>query len=173
MKSSLLIALMLTAIPAAGGQRPLVDFHRAADAYAFLHRQVERRIGTAHQRAGAADTVGATELAAAIVAERTRRSQPALFTPAVVASFRELAADAVDAGCDAGELRHGVWELSHEPDSPATGSRPIAACIAAVLPDLPDELEYRSAGTVLLLVDHHANLVVDVLPALLAGSELR
>jgi hypothetical protein len=38
---------------------------------------------------------------------------------------------------------------------------------------LPDEREYRSAGTVLLLVDVHANLVVDVLPALLAGSEIR
>ena len=45
--------------------------------------------------------------------------------------------------------------------------------MAAALPHLPEELEYRSAGTVLLLVDVHANLVVDLLPALLAGSDLR
>jgi hypothetical protein len=45
--------------------------------------------------------------------------------------------------------------------------------VAAALPALPDELEYRSAGTVLLLADAHANLVVDVLPALLAGSDIR
>jgi hypothetical protein len=38
---------------------------------------------------------------------------------------------------------------------------------------LPAELEYRSAGTVLLVVDPHANLVVDILPALLAGSDVR
>jgi hypothetical protein len=38
---------------------------------------------------------------------------------------------------------------------------------------LPDELEYRSAGTMLVVVDAHANLIVDVLPALLAGSDLR
>jgi hypothetical protein len=63
--------------------------------------------------------------------------------------------------------------MSHDVNSPATGSKPIAGCIAQVLPELPDELEYRSAGTVLLLVDHHANLVVDVLPALLAGSDIR
>jgi hypothetical protein len=43
----------------------------------------------------------------------------------------------------------------------------------AALPQLPDELEYRSAGNVLLVVDPHANLVVDVLPALLAGSDIR
>jgi hypothetical protein len=61
----------------------------------------------------------------------------------------------------------------HEPYAPAAGSRPVSACIVSALPELPDELEYRSAGTVLLLVDHHANLVVDVLPALLAGSEIR
>jgi hypothetical protein len=58
-------------------------------------------------------------------------------------------------------------------NSPATGSTPVNRCVAEVLPKLPEELEYRSAGTVLLLVDTHANLVVDVLPALLAGSELR
>ena len=49
----------------------------------------------------------------------------------------------------------------------------MSECISKALPALPDELEYRSAGTVLLLVDTHANLVVDLLPALLAGSDLR
>jgi hypothetical protein len=174
MKATLPIVLLVAiAVPAIGGQRPIVDFHRAADSYAFLHRQAERRIGMAHQRAGEPVTIGAAELATAIIAERTRQTPPPLFTPAVVATFRDLAATAVHAGCDAGDLRTGVWELAHETHSPATGSKPVAACIADVLPQLPEELEYRSAGTVLLLVDHHANLVVDVLPALLAGSELR
>ena len=63
--------------------------------------------------------------------------------------------------------------MSHQINSPATGTRPVNACIATALPALPDELAYRSAGTVLLLVDVHADLVVDVLPALLAGSEIR
>ena len=149
--------------------RPIVEFQRAADAYAFLHRQVERRLGMPHQRA----MIDAPELAAAIIAERRRAGQPALFTPAVVSTFRELAAGALHHGCDAGELRTGAWEMFHGVDSPATGSHPVSPCIAEALPALPEELEYRSAGTVLLLVDTHANLVIDVLPALLAGSEIR
>jgi hypothetical protein len=63
--------------------------------------------------------------------------------------------------------------MSHRANSSATGTTAITACVAAALPALPDELEYRSAGTVLVLVDTHANLVVDVLPALLAGSDIR
>jgi hypothetical protein len=96
-----------------------------------------------------------------------------LFNPTVVGAFRERAAGAVHAGCDAGELRTGVWEMRYEVHSQATGSNLLPKCMAAVLPRLPEELEYRTAGTVLLLVDSHANLVIDVLPALLAGSELR
>jgi hypothetical protein len=153
--------------------RAIVEFHRATDAYAFLHRQAERRIATAHRKANEPLDIRAGELADAIVADRAQARGMNFFAPAVVAVFRELAASAVHAGCDAGELKTGAWELSHDVNSPATGSKPIAACIAKVLPDLPDELDYRSAGTVLLLVDHHANLVVDVLPALLAGSEIR
>ena len=152
--------------------RAVIEFQRAADAYAFTHRQVERRIGMAHRRTGEpVDVIGARELAAGIIAERPR--PVVLFTPAVVAMFRGAALAALRAGCDAGELRTGVWELSHEPYAPATGSRPLSPCMVLALPDLPDELEYRSAGTVLLLVDPHADLVVDVLPALLAGSDIR
>lgn len=154
--------------------RAVIEFQRAADAYAFLHRQVERRIGLAHLRAGEAGDVAAAELRTAIMAERSPALESPLFTPAVVTAFRNMAAKAVRApGCDPGELRTGAWEMFHQIHSPATGSRPVNACLAAALPALPDELEYRSAGTVLLLVDTHANLVVDVLPALLAGSEIR
>lgn len=156
----IVFALLCVVAPAADEPRAVIEFQRAADAYAFLHRQVERRVGR-----------DAAALAAGIIAERPRPS--VLFTPAVVAVFRDAALKALRSGCDAGELRSGVWEMSHEPYGPATGSRPISPCMTAALPRLPDELEYRSAGTVLLLVDPHANLVVDVLPALLAGSDIR
>ena len=75
--------------------------------------------------------------------------------------------------CDPGELRSGAWEIRHDVNTPAAGTSPLAPCIKDALPELPDELEYRSSGTVLVLVDTHANLVVDLLPALLAGSDLR
>jgi hypothetical protein len=155
--------------------RAVVEFQRAADAYAFLHRQAERRLGQEHRKAGRpVDSIESAELATAIINARSIAAPGSLFTPSVAAVFREVAARASRApGCDPGELRTGVWDLSHEVNSTATGTRPLAACIATALPALPEELEYRSAGTVLAVVDAHANLVVDILPALLAGSDLR
>ena len=173
MRATIFAICCVVASLAADEPRPIVDFQRAADSYAFMHRQVERRLGLAHRRAGLPEDIGTTELAAAIVAERQRHPLPPLFTPPVAAAFRTLAIRAVYRGCEPGELRSGVWEMAHDVNSPATGSRPVPKCLSEVLPQLPEELEYRSAGTVLLLVDTHANLVVDVLPALMAGSEIR
>jgi hypothetical protein len=40
----------------------------------------------------------------------------------------------------------------------------LPACLSGVLPRLPEELQYRSVGTTLVLFDAHVNLVIDVLP---------
>lgn len=154
--------------------RAVVEFQRAADAYAFLHRQVERRLGQVHRGAGRpADAIEAGELATAMVAERPAAPEGALFTLPVATAFRQFAVKAARApGCDPGELRSGIW-VAHQVNLPADGTAPLNPCIANALPALPDELEYRSAGTVLVLVDSHANLIVDILPALLAGRDLR
>lgn len=163
-------------VPAQGfsDDRAVIEFQRAADTYAFQHRQVERRLGQAHRGAGRpADQIETAELVTAIVAERSSAQEGALFTPSVAAAFRRTAAKAARApACNPGELRSGVWAL-RQVNSSATGTTPLSPCIANALPALPDELEYRSAGTMLVLVDSHANLIVDILPALLAGGELR
>jgi hypothetical protein len=51
------------------------------------------------------------------------------------------------------------------PNDDAGGAMPIAACLVAVLPRLPAELEYRARGVALVLVDTHADMVVDILHA--------
>ena len=154
--------------------RAIVEFQRAADTYAFMHRQVERRLGQEHRRRGQpADVIEAAELATAIVTGRSNGSESALFTPRVADAFRRLSARAArEPGCNPGELRSGVWAL-RQVNSSAAGTTPLTPCLANALPALPDELEYRSAGTMLVLVDSHAHLIVDILPALLAGSDLR
>jgi hypothetical protein len=151
---------------------PVAEFQRAADSYAFVHRQAEREIGMAHRRAGLAiDQIASQALAERIVAKRAKDSKQVMFTPKVAAAFRERAARvARTPPCNPGELRSGAWITSYKANSPATGTKTISECIASALPSLPDELEYRSAGTVLVLVDWHANLVVDVLPALLIDN---
>jgi hypothetical protein len=151
----------------------LIEFQRGADSYAFLHRQAERQIGMAHRRAGLpVEEIASHTLADKIISMRGNDSNQALFTPAAAAALRELAARAVRTpDCNPGELRSGVKVTAYKANSLATGTNPISGCVAAALPSLPEELEYRSAGTVLVLVDTHANLVVDVLPALLVGGQ--
>ena len=152
--------------------RAVTEFQHAAARYAILHRQVERRLGLAH-RAIAGDR-GQQELASAIVTARSSAAVDLFTSSDIVDAFRAIASRAARGpDCDPGELQSGAWELAHQSSSPAAGTRPLGRCMAAALPDLPPELEYRSAGTVLLVVDVHASLVVDVLPALLAGSDLR
>ena len=60
------------------------EFQRAADSYAFLHRQAERQIGMEHRRAGLPiDQIASNELAARIVNLRANEATLVLLTPAV------------------------------------------------------------------------------------------
>lgn len=117
------------------------QFQRAADSYAFGHRQVERRRD-------------AMPLAA----------EGALFTPVAAAAFRSRIASAAKAGCSAPEPPPAQFAVPAVNTS-SEGTIPLPACLSAGLPNLPAELEYRVAGTALLLVDAHLNVVVDVLHA--------
>ena len=116
----------------------IVQFQRAADTYAFTHRQTDRR-GTA---------------AAALI-------EGALFTPVVGAAIRNRIDTARRGGC----LVIVADAVSTVPrvNTPVGAAAPVPPCIAAVLPRLPDELEYRISGVVLVLSDAHRHIVVDVL----------
>jgi len=162
------------AAPAAAQMTPwdvpaMVEFQRAVDGYAFLHRQVERRLNLAHRR----DPGKPQEMAEMAAAMREARpaAEGSILAPAVGTAIREaLAAAARAPGCDPGELRSGPWQPLRIHDS-AAATKALPACIAAALPHLPEELEFRSAGSVLVLVDRHLGVVVDVLPAALVNSE--
>jgi hypothetical protein len=161
---SLTIVMTVGAWPGEARQfsdvRAVVDFQRAADAYAFLHRRVERSLPAATPDA----------LAAAIRAARPPGTQH-LFTPTAANAFRNAVTRAMRAGCDVGDLAGppaGAVEYGS-----ATSTRAVTPCLSAVLPALPAELEYRSAGGALVIVDTQAAMVIDVLTEPLAGTEGR
>jgi len=121
-----------------GDAAVMVEFQRAADTYAFSHRQLERR-----------------GEGAAVLTEGT------LFTPIVADAFRKRIRKAAAGDCkmsDTAILDFSVPRVNLHVDAPS-----VPACVASVLPPLPDELEYRVAGVALLLVDAHLHIVVDVL----------
>jgi hypothetical protein len=120
--------------------RALVEFQRAADSYAFTHRQTERR--------GAAPPA---------------MTEGTLFTPMVSAVFRSRIQSARAAGCAVPGA--GADYAVPRVNDPTAGSAGVPPCIAAALPRLPAELEYRMAGVALLLADAHLHIVIDVLHA--------
>jgi hypothetical protein len=132
----------------------ITQFQRAVDAYAFQHRQVQRRAGDAPDQSA---------MAAAMRTSRQAAVDGAVFTPAISAAFRaRIAAALRTPTC---RQSGGANSMVPRPNDDPGAAVPMAACVAAVLPRLPAELDYRVAGVALLLVDTHANLVVDVLHA--------
>ena len=141
LRTAALIVALLAQDPF-GDSQVITQFQRAADSYAFTHRQVERRRNTP-----APNTEGA------------------LFTAPAANAFRQRLQRAIrSAGCEAPQppsLNFAVPPVN----ASASGSLALSACLGATLPKLPAELEYRTAGVALLLVDAHTAVVVDVLHA--------
>lgn len=140
--------------PVANDGQAIVEFQRALDAYAFQHRQVERRAGA---------SAGERAMAAGMRAARPSAQDGDIFTPLVASAFRARIATALrTGGCKAAVNGAGNFVVPR-PNQNAAETAALPACIAGGLPRLPAELEYRVAGVLLVLVDTHANLVIDVL----------
>ncbi len=120
----------------------MVNFQRATDSYAFAHRQRERH---GEWPAG--------------------RVEGTLFTPIVADAFRKRIRKAIAGeACRLADTPSGDFSVPRV-NEPVDHAPAVPACIASMLPPLPDELEYRVAGVALLLVDGHLHIVVDVLHA--------
>ena len=136
-----------------GDAAAITQFQRSVDAYAFQHRQVQRRLGEA---------VDQHAMAAAMRAVRPAAADGDFFTPIIAAAFRSRIAIALRTqGCKIATPGTLSFEV------PRVGTSAIAhavpSCLIGVLPRLPEELEYRAASVALILLDTHAKMVVDVL----------
>ena len=127
----------------------VVRFQRAADDYAFLHRRVQRTLG---------DDPGGRAMAAAMRAARPAATDGDILTEEIAAVLRARIRSLKKAGCDVAGRSSEILR----PNQDASLAAPIPMCMETALPKLPPELEYRMAGVTLVLVDSHANLVVDV-----------
>lgn len=138
------VAMLLSVVTASAqsfaAEQAIIQFQRAADSYAFTHRQSERRGG-----------------APAPTAEGT------LFTPQVADLFRSGIRLATRTGCAVAVSRETF--VVPRVNASITGSADVPPCMLAALPKLPAELEYRMAGVALVLADAHLHVVVDVLHA--------
>jgi hypothetical protein len=166
--------LLLTLIPGVAGAGQGSDpvshtFLQRVDGYVALHRRLEAPLPPQEVTSDVGLLFASRlALAAAIRAERADARQGEIFTPAVAEYFRIAIAEAL--------REHGIYDLLatveeenvvHVPaqvNGAYPAGRPISTmppCVLAVLPALPEELEYRFVGADLILWDAHAGLIVD------------
>ena len=166
---------------------PDAEFATRIGAYVTLHRQLEGTVPTLHVSRDPSEIEAAVAaLGAQIRAARPGARQGDVFTPAVATSFRrsiarclagrsvaELLADLEAERYEEEDDRPGPMPVPRVNDSyPRTVEYPIMPpSLLAALPPLPEELQYRLVGRTLILWDHHADLVVDVMPDALPPPE--
>ena len=176
--------IILLTVPVAGLHQaaPPADdalgrFHQAIEAYMDLHRGAERSLPALQPTADWMEIARGLEARAAAI----RVARPA----AAPGDLFDSQASEVIRGRIRAALRQrgdGLAELLQDTDEEiASGApRPVVNGrfpwargammppeILHVLPPLPDELQYRFVDRDLVLIDMHADLVVDILPGAL------
>ena len=153
--------------------KDLSDFTTRVEAYVTLHRQIERTVP--QQEIFTNPEEGhraATELAQALRAVRPHAREGDIFSPVAAMKLRNvirkaLSVNDVSAAALLERNRADTDETAPAPMVNEAFSWTLANAMPPfmlqALPDLPDELQYQFVGRDLVLIDIHANLVVDIL----------
>jgi hypothetical protein len=171
---------ILLPLPVAGSDRqaPLIDgavarFQRAVHAYVDLHRRAERSLPPLQPTDDWLQISRALDArATAIRAARPTAAQGDLFDRRVAELIRDRIRTILrQRGDDVGEgLADADEEVAADVARPVVNGRfpwargaMMPPDILQVLPPLPEELQYRIVDQDLILIDMHADLVVDIL----------
>jgi hypothetical protein len=159
----------------------LKQFHKAVTAYMALHEAVERTASPQEISPDGEKIRLATEaMATAMRAARPSAKEGDIFDTATASVLRgPLDAILGSPGCEVEDILDAERDegepapqrpLVHDRFDWGAGSF-MPSCLLRVLPELPGDLQYRFVERDLVLVDIHADLVVDVLPDALPAGE--
>ena len=184
------VATVLPLAPAGAqvGQTPgeemaLRRFHGAVNEYVSLHRRLEGTLPPLQVTEDARQICQAVEaMASAIRAARPAARIGDIFDAEIGTLIRTRIKDVV---WEHGDLVTDVladideevpldapWPVVNGP-FPWTRGSMMPPDILSVLPPVPEELQYRLVGRDLVLVDLHADLVIDILRRALTGPGIR
>lgn len=159
--------------PTALEERTLNDFDQRIDRYVRLHRRLERDLPPEHLFGDLEDMpIAVDALHNAMVDARPNSRAGTFFTPGVAELLTtRLARTITAAGLTPAEamVAMNLGYRERHPQAQVDGRIPpgrhvrVWPALLAVLPALPEELEYRFIGWDLVLVDVHADLIVDIL----------
>lgn len=182
------LVLMLGAGAVALAQTPeaaspaVSAFADATREYALLHRQLENTLPKLEVTSNPATIQRAVEqLGAALRAARPAARPGDFFTEALAVELRVRIDDALfakgfsPADVRASEAADGInaamAPLKVNGRFPWLYASAMFPCVLDALPPLPPELQYRIVGNTLVLIDVHADVIVDLLPYVLADTE--
>ena len=151
----------------------VAEFNTRVAAYVDLHRRLEGAVPTLQVSQNVQVVRAAMDaLAARIQDARRDAKQGEVFIPAIRSFFVRCIA-----GCLPPDQMEAILAEREEGDRATTPAVRVNARwpegtpynlvppqMIAALPQLPPELQYRIIGRSLVLWDHHADLIVDVLP---------
>ena len=106
-------------------------------------------------------------LAQRIRVARAGAKQGDIFTPTISVEFRKALILEIDANTWAAIMDDNPGELSTKINGSYPEGKPLSTVppnILAVLPRLPDDIQYRFLGRHLILLDTRANVILDRIP---------
>jgi hypothetical protein len=157
--------------PTGANDDALRTFNGSVEAYMALHRGLAHPLPMLDPNRGSwSHSLSRRSLASAIRGARATAKQGDIFLPTVADLFRNLIANTL-ADRHPGAM-FDVWpEESWPADDPVVNepfpngaSHAVPAELLHHLPALPNEIEYRIVNGILVLLDVHADIVIDVLP---------
>ena len=113
-------------------------------------------------------------LAKRIRVARAEAKQGDIFTPAISVEFRKVLIIETNADTWAAIMDDNPGEFSNQINGTYPEDKPLSTVppnILAVLPRLPDDIQYRFLGRHLILLDTRANLILDRMPCAIERAE--
>lgn len=146
----------------------VADFSARMASYSALRSELEKGLPSPGISASPAEIRRAVHvLAKRIRAARAGAREGEIFTPTISAEFKKVLLLEMSAEIWAAIMDENPGEFSNEINGTYPEDRPLStmpAHLLAVLPALPDDIQYRFVGSHLILLDTRANLILDRIP---------
>lgn len=146
----------------------VAEFSARISAYAELRRTLEEGLPGLVVTANHNEIRRAEEaLARRIRLAREGYREGNIFTPAINAAFKQLLIGVSRPGICAAILEDNPGHISYRTGRPYPRDEPLSTVppsVLGVLPDLPDDVQYRFIEQHLILYDTRANMILDRIP---------
>ena len=149
----------------------LADFKSRIDKYMELHNRLEKQAPPLKETKNPAEIKASQDVLAQKIAEARKDAKPGeIFTPEIRQLFRRLmypetkGKEGAETKAALAEEKQELKDVKIRVNAPYPDGAPLMTVppnILAALPKLPEDLEFRFVNKHMILLDVHANLIID------------